>query len=662
MIEAVYAIGRATFPAPAPATLFPTLTEDERRELAVLVEPPPARRILALVFPDDTSTVTIRLEEVAREAPFRYLYRSGPGGGPLNLPYGVLTFRSQETEEATIRRVLANRFRSWAASLPDTAVSTPRLQILRETFGSADRLDRLVGPLVAAVQRLSPTQRREGVLVTPAFATASGVLHLGEAGPEFARLFLETQRRRLLGPCPPEGLCALCPTPRPTAVSGRLASDVFPFATADKPGYVVGGLRPELAWRTFPLCYPCYLILAHGRRVVEERCALRFAGLTVWRIPVALSDDMLRDMLALLPAPARRLTVGPRTRRLLEPQEDEVLWRLSQGSDLGYVHLVGLEARQGREQVRLLVTDLFPSWLRRVFAATDRVVRQAEGVGLIPDRRFVLDEALFRLFGVEEDDPDGRQRAVVRQDTARDDRDTPRRTARREGALRVLEACLCGQPVDPADLWPVILAALRPVVIARYTRRPSPPPPPRLAEDAWLTIAFLADLGLWPVKGGGTVIDEGTEPIWTADPFFQALDAFFAQHPAMFATATARGLFTLGGLVGMLLSLQRDQLGGATPFFGELRGLRLDRRDFLGLLPKVRLKLQQYRAWHGPFARVGRAAMVYLAHSEHVPWPMSLEEMNALFVMGMELQRLFWTLYKRTCAEEEKIHDHPAEV
>lgn len=59
----------------------------------------------------------------------------------------------------------------------------------------------------------------------------------------------------------------------------------FQFYTVDKIGMVTGGFKQEKAWKNYPLCPDCYLILERGKKYIQEKLSFRFCGFNYLLIP-----------------------------------------------------------------------------------------------------------------------------------------------------------------------------------------------------------------------------------------------------------------------------------------------------------------------------------------------------------------------------------------
>ena len=54
--------------------------------------------------------------------------------------------------------------------------------------------------------------------------------------------------------------------------------NTYNFYTANKPGSVSGGFDQSLAWKNYPVCHDCALILEYGKKYLEEFSRFNFYG------------------------------------------------------------------------------------------------------------------------------------------------------------------------------------------------------------------------------------------------------------------------------------------------------------------------------------------------------------------------------------------------
>ena len=97
-----------------------------------------------------------------------------------------------------------------------------------------------------------------------------------------------------------------------------------------------------------------------------------------------------------------------------------------------------------------------------------------------------------------------------------------------------------------------------------------------------------------------------------------------------------RGIFLLGALTQMLLNIQ-GQERGSTPFFKNLKGLKMNEEDIKGLLPKVINKLMEYDRFDSGKKEIAEEIVKNLLSQEK--FGLSIDEINFYFASGMAISK-----------------------
>ena len=113
---------------------------------------------------------------------------------------------------------------------------------------------------------------------------------------------------------------------------------------------------------------------------------------------------------------------------------------------------------------------------------------------------------------------------------------------------------------------------------------------------------------------------------------FNNLEDFLENLPSV-NTDLKKGLFLMGALTERLLRVQKNERG-SKPFLKKLKGLKMSENDLKGLLPEVRIKLEEYGRYGAGEDRLFKLASQYLSRAPS-SWNISAEEMNFFFALGM---------------------------
>lgn len=168
-------------------------------------------------------------------------------------------------------------------------------------------------------------------------------------------------------------ICSVCLQEK--EVSGNISP--FSFYTIDKPGYITGGFRKEIAYKNFPLCYECRDYIRAGRKVIENN--LKFSigkAINYYLIPEFIlgRERVKEETLSILFNPdVREIMLTREERKYLMSDEKEILEILSDEKDVLTLNFLFLESDNSAERILLLIQDVYPSRLRELFEAQRKV-------------------------------------------------------------------------------------------------------------------------------------------------------------------------------------------------------------------------------------------------------------------------------------------------
>ena len=129
------------------------------------------------------------------------------------------------------------------------------------------------------------------------------------------------------------------------------------------------------------------------------------------------------------------------------------------------------------------------------------------------------------------------------------------------------------------------------------------------------------------------------------------MDLVFEKYGNTFKTPSKRGLFLLGTLTELLLRKQYTERK-AKPFMKQLKGLKMNEKDFKGLLPKVQNKLEEYKSFDTGKRVLAEEISNYLLSAGDT-WGLTHDEMNFYFSAGMNLAKeVASLLYDKSQVEE----------
>jgi len=408
------------------------------------------------------------------------------------------------------------------------------------------------------------------------------------------------------------------------AVSGEEADEVFgffselKFYTVDKPGMVAGGFQQKNSWKNFPVSLDSALKLKAGYDLVRNKMNFKFYGLRYYLIPNFMTDEGIDDIIwKFTDDTLKEQRINNKDRKTLTNDENDILDELS-GSDIRNNVSLNLffydQPQKSVLRILLLIKDILPSRLMTIFDAKDvidnifcfKLPQTKEG-----KRKFNFDFGCLRAFF-----PDSKNKNF----------------------LEITERIFIGRPVKYSFLLNHIMECLR----------------THFAKDeggflnynlirSFILLNFLNELGILEFKNKEVVKLERhflqSFSIETREEFVEKIDGFFNHFSNFFPKEIERFIFLNGVLTQYLLNIQRQDRG-ADPFRKQLKGLKMMSKDVIGLLPKIQEKLEQYdKNYYRPLEQL--ISEYAIAAGSYKNWKLSVDEINYIFVVGMNLAQYF---------------------
>ncbi|NPA34528.1 MAG: TIGR02556 family CRISPR-associated protein [Chlorobi bacterium] len=415
------------------------------------------------------------------------------------------------------------------------------------------------------------------------------------------RVFQKLARKRISGNLH-KGTCAFCGETKDNII--EKASGVYRFYTVDKLGFVPK-LTEKEAWKTFPVCADCYMVFKKAKEeIIEPLLKYKFYGVSYYVIPEIVSKDEvgkeeLREILNEIKG-HRNEKLSDKYKRLLTSNEEEIFDILGDKQKLVY-HLLFIKKESSAEKIVLLIEDVPPRRIQQLFDAKEKVEN------VFHNEKFNVEYHL------------GHQKKFFGDDVSKD-----------KTFFELIDAIFKGRQVDFEFLLHRFMLKIRSAILQNgglWKREKSKgtgssASPQSLILSALMNIFFLKELSLISLNQLNPLIMNGK------------LDSYFQKYGDMFNDPVRRGLFLLGALTQYLMLRQQHDRGSA-PFLKKLKGFKMNKQDFLGLLPQIENKLAAY-GWNSKFTQTLKEEIAKnLLQANN--WDMSIDEMNFLFTAGMYL-------------------------
>ena len=411
--------------------------------------------------------------------------------------------------------------------------------------------------------------------------------------------FNEAKRKRSAN----TAVCSICGI-SDKEVSGK--TDVFRFYTIDKPGFITGGFQESHAWKNFPVCKNCNTALDAGKRMLQNNRYEFCRGIYYYLIPkliIGNSSDY-NEIIDIIYNSHKRVSLKERITKRITSDDEEILEILAQNRDFLTINFLftkgALGGSRDAEKIKLLIEDVFPSRIKRIFEAKTYV-----------DRIFNNDSVKRFTFG------------TIRTFFSKSD-EGKRRSDLDKYFLEIVDSVFKGTKLDFSLVVNFYMRKIQRDFID-YDRKGKEKYNFHLSiKEALMTALFFENLGQITFKEVKNMEESIFEDV-------------FKKYGGTFASPVKRGLFLAGALTQMLLNKQAKERG-AKPFMKKLKGLKMDERDIKALLPAVQNKFEEYYSFGKGKKLVAEEAYNYLFASGD-NWRLSVDEINFYFAGGMNLIR-----------------------
>lgn len=386
------------------------------------------------------------------------------------------------------------------------------------------------------------------------------------------------------------GVCSICAEPH-KEVSGK--TDVFKFYTIDKPGFITGGFKLENAWKNYPVCEDCSKYLESGRDYLEKNLNFRFYGFSYLLIPRLLlhENDELEKILNLLVNTKKEISLKRKTVKRITDDHQEILEALTEQGDMMTMNFLFLQRQQSAERILLLIEDVFPSRIKKIFEAkakVDKIFNDGR------DRTFTF--GTIRTFFSKSD-----------KNKKTNDLD--------KYFLNIVKNVFTGTRLDKSFL----IKFFMPVIRVDLLKEDYPISGPKEALMILMFLEFLGIISFEEDKGMGN----------------GKFQSFFDRFGQSFARPATRGIFLTGVLTQRLLRIQSDKRN-TKPFLKKLKGLRMNKADIRAILPQAQNKLEEYGSFNKEERLIASHASKYLLEAGD-DWKVSVDEINFYFACGLNL-------------------------
>ncbi|HEK25427.1 MAG TPA: TIGR02556 family CRISPR-associated protein [Hydrogenobaculum sp.] len=388
------------------------------------------------------------------------------------------------------------------------------------------------------------------------------------------------------------GVCAFCLQEK--EISGDISP--FKFYTIDKPGYITGGFNKKEAYKNFPICYECKDYIKIGREKIENFLKFSIYGNTYYIIPdFVIEDEYVKNEILniLFNQDFRNIKLTESQHKKLMSSNEEILDLLIESKDVMTLDFLFLEKTNSAEVINLHIQDIYPSRLKELFEAKDKVEAVVE-------KPFTY-AVMYKFFS--KTDKKKRNDDLIKY------------------FFELLDKTFRSIRVDEKFLINFLLRQIRDALSPEDLKENIYKD---VIKDAYGVFLFIK-LTTKEVK-----MEDVKENLREEA---KSIEEFVERLPAL-DSATKKALFLMGVLTEYILTTQYLKGMKAKPFMKKLNGLKMNANDVRGLLPEIRNKLEEYEEYGPNIAKIFSLASNYLAIEDALQ-KMSIEELNFYFALGM---------------------------
>ncbi len=540
----------------------------------------------------------------------KLLYKRGSARGSNTTPTGQVS--------ADIGKTFDQRIKGWFEGNRDSGFLEDSerefLEAIRNTLNKNEQAIR-----TDLTEKLKEIEG-QGVILSVRFVENGLSRYLGDY-PFFSRFITEESEKGYKysktykkESCKKNALCSVC-----RCVKDEVFGYFTPlkFYNVDKPGMVTGGFRQDQSWKNYPVCLECALDIEMGIKIKEHFLDYSLYGLRYYLIPTVMQPNSRFDIIDEILTLNNRPKINDKDRNTITGSEDEILDLLKDEDNYVSLNLVFYDKPQ-KEVFRILssIEDVLPSRIRRLYDVKSDVD------ALVLFKRYEKDgKKIFRFnFGVI--------RTFFPNDKIRGNYN--------KAFLQIVGSIFHGTSISYGYTVGYIMKRIREAFIKGENEW-------FFAIQGFMLLVYLNRLGVLPLN---------QERSWTMDrTFYQSFEIsskdefedkvllYFETFQDFFRTDAHKGVFLLGVLTSFLLKIQSNDRN-ATPFRSRLKGLKMDSRDMVGLLPMIIEKLEQYKKNYYKSLETMIAKFMVSA-GDHNSWAIPLDELNYIFVLGMNLSDHF---------------------
>jgi CRISPR-associated protein Csh1 len=587
------------------------------------------KHVFKIIFNiDDSDNIRYReigYEEFKENNKLKYMYKKGGARGSDSTPISKITQLSKTFDQKILGSVKS--FAKNNASVIDDD-EKKFLTNLNNCLNS--NREKIVTDLLSLIKEsMEILNEKEGIkdggILTLTFEKENKILFIGEL-EIFGNAFIKQEKSayksfyysksRNEESRSYDRICYLCKNKK-EEVWGLVGT--FKFYTIDKPGMVAGGFNQENAWKNYPVCPDCAIILNRGKKYIEGKLKNRFCGFDYFVIPqlAITGKESLAKVLQRLEK-AQEFTLSKEKAERIKKNEERVIEELSKEGNHINFNLIFFKEEHGGDRFNILLylQEVSPTRFRKLIDAKETVDNMEKKSYKLFESFFRKNEEIRFDFGFW----------MIRNFFT---------NSREEGNfdkdfLAVVNQIFYGQQISYDFLLNRFMDKIRRYFLNDF-------PYNFQALRAYKILLYIQQINL--LKRRRFKVSEKEKPY----------REFFEEN-SLFDEDTKRAIFLEGVLAEKLLIIQY-RARNSKPFMSRLNGLKIDERVAKRLLPEMINKLEEYDK--NFYKELEEAIGIYFLNSDFSKF--SVDEISFYFTLGMTLANKL--LPKKTNQTEEDINE-----
>ncbi len=437
-------------------------------------------------------------------------------------------------------------------------------------------------------------------------------------------------------------VCYVC-NERKSVVCGFV--DTYKFYTVEKIGFVSGGFNQKDAWKVYPVCLECALILTAGKKYVDGNLNFNFYGFNYHLIPKFINREdyeKKKDVFKLMEEQQDPKFKRRDVKRLTQ-DEKEILELMSKEENYMNMNFMFYEARKGPDgsvfNILLYIEDILPSRLKTLFDVKSKI-----------DKIDIFKECLVPVFENKKKTGETSMEfnfGVVRTFFLK----ISKNRTYNKYFLDIVNKIFTKKPVDYDFLLQFIMQKIRNEFVNDYSTKIS-------TLKGFMLLNYLnkleilknnkKNIGILKMEPNTSNVRED-DTLEKKEEIQQKSDALFKEFANFFDSEAKKAIFLEGVLAQFLLNIQYQERK-ATPFRVKLKGLKLNEKEIKTLLPEIQNKLEEYGK---NYYRTMESIISNYFVSAGNKWKLTNYEISFYFVLGMNLSNKF-----KSKKEEENKNDN----